>query len=93
MKFMLSFTLTPNKAQRDEAIQRYLKTGGMPPKGVTLLGRWTAADFSHGFDLIESDDAKPLTRFALEWSDLIEQHITPVLEDQELAEVLRASGR
>jgi hypothetical protein len=93
MKFMLSFTLTPNKAQRDEAIQRFLKTGGMPPKGVTLLGRWTAADFSHGFDLIESDDAKPLTRFALEWSDLIEQHITPVLEDQELAEVLRASGR
>ena len=93
MKFMLSFTLTPNKAQRDEAIQRFLKTGGMPPKGVTLLGRWTAADFSHGFDLIESDDAKPLTRFALEWSDLIEQHITPVLEDQELAEVLRASDR
>jgi hypothetical protein len=88
MKFMLSFKLTPDKAKRDEAIQRFLKTGGQPPKGTKLLGRWTAADFSHGFDLIESDDAKPLTKFALQWSDLMEQQITPVVEDGELAEVL-----
>jgi hypothetical protein len=93
MKFMLSFTITPDKAKRDEAIQRFLKTGGQPPKGAKLLGRWTAADFSHGFDLLESDDVQPLTKFALEWSDLMEQHITPVIEDQELAEVLAVTGR
>ena len=93
MKFMLSFTITPDKAKRDEAIQRFLKTGGQPPKGAKLLGRWTAADFSHGYDLLESDDAKPLTQFALEWSDLMEQHITPVVEDTELAEILTTPGR
>jgi len=38
MKFMLSFTITPDKAKRDEAIQRFLKTGGQPPQGATLLG-------------------------------------------------------
>ncbi|WP_447984640.1 DUF3303 domain-containing protein [Nitrospira sp. Nam74] len=92
MKFMLSFTITPDKAKRDEAIQRFLKTGGQPPKGVKLLGRWTAADFSHGFDLLESDDPRALTQFALEWSDLMEQHITPVVEDRDLLEVLKATG-
>ncbi|MEP6886972.1 MAG: DUF3303 family protein [Nitrospirales bacterium] len=37
---------TPDKAKRDEAIQRFLKTGGQPPKGAKLLGRWTAADLA-----------------------------------------------
>ena len=92
MKFMLSFTMTPDKAKRDEAIQRFLKTGGQPPKGAKLLGRWTAADFSHGFDLLESDDVKPLTQFALEWGDLMELSITPVVEDKDLLEVLKATG-
>jgi hypothetical protein len=92
MKFMLSFTITPDKAKRDEAIQRFLKTGGQPPKGAKLLGRWTAADFSHGFDLLESDDVKPLTQFALEWGDLMELSITPVIEDRDLLEVLKATG-
>jgi hypothetical protein len=92
MKFMLSFTMTPDKAKRDEAIQRFLKTGGQPPKGAKLLGRWTAADFSHGFDLLESEDVKPLTQFALEWGDLMELGITPVVEDKDLLEVLKATG-
>jgi hypothetical protein len=43
MKFMLTFTLQP--ATRNEAIARFLKTGGQPPKGAKLLGRWTSADF------------------------------------------------
>jgi Domain of unknown function (DUF3303) len=91
MKFMLTFKTTPDRAKRDEAIQRFLKTGGQPPKGAKLLGRWTAADFSHGFDLLESDDVKPLTQFAVEWNDLMEQQITPVVEDRDLAEILTST--
>ena len=92
MKFMLTFTMPADKAKRDEAIQRFMKTGGQPPKGATLLGRWMQADFSQGFDLLESDDAKPLTQFALEWSDVLYLQITPVVEDKDLVAVLRAAG-
>jgi hypothetical protein len=53
------------------------------------LGRWTAADFSGGFDLLESDDVKALTEFALMWSDLMELKIVPVAEDADLTEVLK----
>jgi len=93
MKFMLTFTLPSDRAKRDEAIQRFLKTGGQPPKGATLLGRWTQADFSQGFDLLECDDAKPLTQFALDWSDVLFLQLTPVIEDKDLVEVLKATGR
>ena len=58
MKFMLTFAFTPGT--RDEAIERFKRTGGHPPAGARLLGRGTTADFSSGFDLIETDDAKAL---------------------------------
>ena len=89
MKFMLTFTIKPHGNQRDEAIARLQKTGGKPPKGAKLLGRWTKLDFSGGFDLLESDDPKALTEFALMWSDLMELTIVPVVEDKELSEVLK----
>ncbi len=93
MKFMLTFTIKPEAKGRDEAIARFKKTGGQPPKGVKLLGRWTAADFSGGFDLLESDDVKALTEFALMWSDLMELKIVPVAEDTDLIEVLKRTGK
>jgi hypothetical protein len=93
MKFMLTFTLKPETQGRDEALARFQETGGQPPAGVKLLGRWTAADFSGGFDLLESDDAAALTEFALLWSDLMELKLVPVVEDAELSAVLQRTGR
>lgn len=62
---MLTFSWKPEIKARDEGIARFRKTGGQPPKGATLVGRWTRADFSGGFDLSESEDPKALTEFAL----------------------------
>ena len=89
MKFMLTFAIRPDTKGRDEAIARFKKTGGQPPKGVKLIGRWTAADFSGGFDLLESEDVKALTEFALMWSDVMELKLVPVIEDTELSDVLQ----
>lgn len=89
MKFIGTFKFKPDIRSRDEAIARFKKTGGKPPAGVTMLGRWTAADLSGGFDLLEANDPKALAEFALMWSDLLELDIVPVLDDIELAEVLK----
>jgi hypothetical protein len=59
------------------------------PQGVTLLGRWTKADLSGGFDLLETEDPKKLAEFAYVWSDLMDLEISPVLEDPELAQALQ----
>jgi uncharacterized protein DUF3303 len=93
MKFMVTFDWKPSTAARDEGIARFRKTGGQPPKGATLLGRWTRADFSGGYDLIESEDPQALAEFALMWSDLMELRISPILEDQPLSEVLQRIGK
>jgi len=90
MKFMLTFTIAPQ--ERDEAIARFKETGGQPPRGVKLLGRWTAADLSGGFALLESDDGKALTESSLLWSDLMELTIIPVVEDAEITDVLKRAG-
>jgi uncharacterized protein DUF3303 len=93
MKFMLTFSWKPDTATRSEGIGRFRKTGGQPPKGAKLLGRWTRADFGGGFDLIETDDPQALAEFSLMWSDLMELAITPVLEDDKLSEVLKRIGQ
>jgi uncharacterized protein DUF3303 len=93
VKFMLTFSWKPDTKTRNEGIARFRKTGGQPPKGAKLLGRWTRADFSGGFDLIETDDAQALTEFSLMWSDLMELSIVPVLEDEKLSEVLKRIGQ
>lgn len=88
MKFMMTFSWKPNQQTRDEAIARFKQTKGLPPEGAKLLGRWTVADLSGGFDLIESDDPKALAEFAYMWSDLMELNVVPVLEDDDLSQVL-----
>jgi hypothetical protein len=93
MKFMLTFSWKPDTQTRAEGIERFRKSGGKPPAGAKLLGRWTRADFSGGFDLLESDDPRALAEFALMWSDLMELTIVPVLEDQELSDVLQRIGK
>jgi hypothetical protein len=92
VKFMLTFAIKPEIRSRDEAIARFKKTGGQTPKGTKLLGRWTAADFSGGFVLIESDDVVALTENSLQWSDLMELRVAPVVEDAQLGEVLARAG-
>jgi hypothetical protein len=42
---------------------------------------------------LESDDSKALAELALLWCDLMELQISPVLEDMEMAEVFKRSGR
>ena len=87
MKFILTFTLPPET--RDVAMARFLETGGQPPPGVRLLGRWTRLDLCGGVVLLESEDPQALTAFAHGWSDVVELTLAPVLEDQDLADVLK----
>jgi hypothetical protein len=87
MQFILTFTIPP--ATRDEAIARFLETGGQPPPGITLLGRWTQLDLCGRFVWLESDDPQALTDFAHAWSEVVELTLAPVLEDQDFVAVLK----
>lgn len=93
MKFIITFSWKPDTQKRNEAIARFRGSAGIVPAGVKLLGRWTKADFSGGFVLMESDDAQAITEFALLWSDLMELSVSPVVDDRELAATLQRTAK
>ena len=43
----------------------------------TLLGRWTRAHPSGGFDLLGTDDPEKLTALAYRWGDLMDLECVP----------------
>ena len=93
MKFIVTFDWTPDTKTRAEAIARFRQTGGLPPKGAKLLGRWTRADLSGGYDLIETDDPKTIAEFSLLWNDLMRLQVVPVLEDAALSDVFNRAEK
>ena len=87
MKFILTFTWASDIHTRDQAVERFKQSGGQPPAGVVLLGRWTRADLSGGHVLLEAQNLRMLTEFAYMWSDLMKLEIAPVIEDDDLRAV------
>ena len=86
MKFMLQYTIDPPMYKA--AVARFLQTGGLPPEGAKLLGRWNAG--GQGWLLAESDSAKAIYEWTAQWADLIRfPVVTPVSEDEETAAVLQ----
>ena len=57
MKYITSWTLP--QGTFNAVVARFLETGGAPPKGVQLLGRWHGMS-GQGFAIAESNDAKAM---------------------------------
>jgi hypothetical protein len=79
MKFMT--TWTPRPETRKEALTNFLAGKATPPAGVTNLGRWHKADGSGGFSLYEADSAEALYESGCYWSQFMDVHTVPVIED------------
>ena len=75
-----------------ERTARFLETGGLPPEGVTMLGRWHALGADQVFVLAESDDPVAVYRWAAMWADLLEIEMIPVIDDADAAGVLQSLG-
>ena len=73
---------------RNAVIERFAKTGGQPPQGVKMLGRWHDVANGTGFCISEADDASAIARWALEWSDLMDMDVRAGLNDEQLSAVL-----
>jgi hypothetical protein len=86
---MVTFSWSPKPHDRDAAIDRFLKKGGEVPPRVQAAGRWTRADARGGFALIECEDAKALTEFAVAWHGILGLEVAPVVDDTDLREVFQ----
>ncbi|MFA8433778.1 MAG: DUF3303 domain-containing protein [Marinifilaceae bacterium] len=86
MLFMVIYSFRPEN--REAATQRFMKTGGPPPEGVEMMGRWHAASMNQGFTLAEANDAESVAKWCHLWADLLTFEVIPVLEDEQITRVL-----
>ena len=74
--------------QRDACLARFKETGGPPPAGVTMLGRWHTLGGRVGFCVVEAEDPQAVAKWMQDWNDLISFEVTPVLTDEQFAQVV-----
>jgi Domain of unknown function (DUF3303) len=90
MKFIVTWKIP--KASVASAEARFLQTGGAPPAGVKMIGRWHGMS-GGGVLIAETDDAKALYAWLGYWNDLLEFETTPCLEDADAGAVLASIKR
>jgi hypothetical protein len=86
MLFVSGYTVSPEN--RNAAQERFKKTGGQPPKGVKMIGRWHSAAGGRGVTVWETDDAQVLAAWVHQWSDLLSFDIYPALDDAGVGKLL-----
>ena len=87
MKYISSWRIPSSSI--DAAIEKFLATGGAPPEGVKMLGRWHGMN-GQGFAISESDDAMAMYQWYAQWSNVMEITVTPCVEDAEAGPILAA---
>jgi hypothetical protein len=90
MKYMVVYTIVPGTFQA--AVDRFLKTGGLPPAPAKMLGRWHGLG-SQGFALVQSKDPSAVYQWVAQWADVLDMKVTAVLEDAPAARALKANRR
>lgn len=86
MNFMVVWTFKPDHSK--DAIARFQETGGMPPAGVRMIARWHDVAGGRGFAITETDDPVAASKWCHDWTDLLSFEVIPVLNDEQLGQVL-----
>jgi len=86
MKYMSVWSI--KEANNAAAVERFSQNPPEVPEGVTMLGRWHECGTGKGFALMETDDPVALSRYIMAWADLVDQKITPVVEDEQIGQAM-----
>ncbi len=86
---MLFMVLERFKNRDAKAVyRRFHEKGRMMPEGLKYVGSWIEANFDRCFQLMECDDPRLFQQWVVQWQDLIEFEIIPVVPSQETTEAI-----
>ena len=85
MKYIIVWNIAPENFKA--AVARFKKNLPLP-KGLKLVGRWHAMGTGQGFNLVEAEDQVALSKYVMNWADLIEMEVVPVVEDADILKAL-----
>lgn len=72
-----------------KAVYRRLREKGrMQPEGLKYVGSWVEANYNRCFQLMECDDASLFQKWMIQWQDLIDFEIVPVIESKQTAKTI-----
>jgi hypothetical protein len=66
---------------------RLKERGRSTPEGLRYVDSWIEANFCRCFQLMECDDVALLQRWILQWRDLVEFEIVPVVPSRVVREM------
>ena len=70
-------------------VYRRVRDAGIKfPEGLKYVGSWIEPNFDRCFQLMECDDPRLLQDWLLNWSDLVECEIVPVVPSAETRELV-----
>lgn len=68
--------------------RRFQEKGRMMPEGLRYIDSWVEVNFGRCFQLMECDDLRLFQQWVLEWEDLGEFEIIPVVSSKETMQVI-----
>ena len=67
---------------------RYREKGRMVPEGLKYVDSWVEANFDRCFQLMECDDPQLFQHWVIQWQDLIDFEIVPVVPSKQTMETI-----
>jgi len=68
--------------------RRVREKGRILPEGLKYVGSWVEANYDRCFQLMECDDASLFQKWVIQWQDLIDFEIVPIVESKQTAKVI-----
>ena len=69
--------------------QRFAEKDRMMPEGLIYHASWIEGNFDRCFQLMECVDLSLLQEWFLEWQDLVDFEIVPVVESKKMVELMK----
>lgn len=86
---MLFMVIEHFKGRDAKAVyRRFREKGRLAPDGLTYVGSWIETNFDRCFQLMECDDARLLQEWILNWADLADFEIVPVVPSKETSDIV-----
>jgi hypothetical protein len=68
--------------------RRFREQGRMMPDGLQYVESWIESNFDRCFQLMECDDPRLFQQWIIQWQDLMEFEIIPVVPSKDVLEVV-----
>jgi hypothetical protein len=65
--------------------RRFRDRGRLAPAGVTYVSSWVATNFERCYQLMETDDPTLLDEWMVNWRDIVDFEVHPVMTSQDAA--------